>query len=272
MAVINIKQMQAIETEMLKEITEILSRNEVVFYMGFGTVLGAVRHKGPIPWDGDADILVPYTMLEKARKCLEAELSDKFMVHSLNNDNKYNLVFPRVALSKQSSFDLHIDIFPLLGLPDEREKQVEICERLVKICTNLRYKQFRRFILHMSFIKNIIGKLIEVFHTPYTCRQLVNKHYKLLKDYSYDTSTYVTSGGACYGIKNILPKSIYGTPVWVDYCDFKVPIPEKWDEYLRNYYNDYMSFPPEEIRNKGLNTVCNIGDEDYEKIKEVIEV
>ena len=267
---IHIKQIQAIENEMLKEIVDVLHRNNIVFYMGFGSVLGTVRHKGSIPWDSDVDILVPISMLEKAKVSLVSELSDKFMVHDVYNDKKYNLVFPRVTLSQESSYVIHVDIFPLLALPNDREKQIQICERLNKYTTILSRKQFRRYIFRKSFIKNAAGKLIECFCSPFSCRQLVEKYYDIVKDYSYNDSVYVTCGGACYGNKNILPKSIYGTPEWVDYCDFKVPIPEKWDEYLKNYYNDYMKFPPEHIQSKGLSLTYEINDTDYEKIKEVI--
>ena len=100
---------------------------------------------------------------------------------------------------------------------------------------------------------------------------LISKYYDILKDYPYANANYVTSAGACYGTKNILPKEIYGDPAWVDYCDFKVPIPEKWDDYLKNYYKEYMEFPSEEIRNKGLSLTFEIYDEDYEKVKDIIE-
>ena len=88
MAKINITQIQKIENEMLRETIKILGRNGITFYMCCGSVLGTVRHGGPIPWDTDMDILIPFNMLEKARNCLESELSDRFCLDDLKNNSK----------------------------------------------------------------------------------------------------------------------------------------------------------------------------------------
>ncbi len=269
---INIVQAQKIETEMLKETVEILDRNEIVFYMAYGSALGTVRHNGPIPWDADTDILVPMNLLDKAKKCLERELTDKFRIHELANDKSYKLVFPRVALPNSSSDYIHVDIFPLIGLPDENEKQVDIVKELDKrLDVFMRYKHMRQNIVHPTPIKLFIGRCIELFCPPVSKKILLKQFYKILNKYPYESATYVSSAGACYGIKNIMKKDMYGTPEYMEYCGFKVPVPEKWDDYLKNYYKDYMKCPPEAERNKGFALTFDIADSDYEKIKEVIE-
>ena len=146
--------MQKIETEMLKETIDVLRKNDVVFYLAFGSVIGAVRHGGPIPWDSDVDIVVPASMLDKTVACLEEGLSSRFMVHGLHNDKKYNLIFPRVAISPETSFTLHVDIFPLLGFPDDADEQLRLLRRIDKCADKLKNKQFRKYICHMSPIKN----------------------------------------------------------------------------------------------------------------------
>ena len=150
MAIINVKQIQFIENEMIKEIIDILNRNGVVFYLAFGSVLAAVRHHGPIPWDSDMDILVPVPQLQKAISCLEAELSERFIVHGSHNDKNYSWFFPRVALSRNSSFVVHVDIFPVFGLPNNNEDQVKICKKLNKCSDKLRTKSFRKYIGNMT--------------------------------------------------------------------------------------------------------------------------
>ena len=91
-----------------------------------GSVLGTIRHGGPIPWDTDMDILIPSSLLEKARTCLEKELSDRFCIDDLRNNKDYSNLFPRVAMPSTSSNTLHIDLFPLMGMPDNRRKQQKI--------------------------------------------------------------------------------------------------------------------------------------------------
>lgn len=272
MARINIAQIQKIENEMLKETTEILNRNDIVFYMCCGSVLGTIRHKGPIPWDTDMDILIPVSMLEKARDCLEKELSDRFCIDDLKNNKKYTNLFPRVAMPATSSNTLHIDLFPLMGLPDDRDEQLKICKILSKrqkvfIC----YKRMREVVSHPNAVKLFLARMIEIFCSPFSKKELTRQYYKILKKYPYESANYAMNACGHYGSKNIFEKDVFGAPVWKKYCDIEVPIPEKWDFYLKRYYKDYMQLPPKEERDFWLSFEMEIDDKDFERIKDDIK-
>ena len=272
MARINIAQIQKIENEMLKETIEILKRNNITFYMCCGSVLGTIRHKGPIPWDTDMDILIPVSMLEKARDCLEKELSDRFCIDDLKNNKKYTNLFPRVAMPATSSNTLHIDLFPLMGLPDDRDEQLKICKILSKrqkvfIC----YKRMREVVSHPNAVKLFLARMIEIFCSPFSKKELTRQYYKILTKYPYESADYVMYACGHYGSKNIFEKDVFGTPVWKKYCDIEVPIPEKWDFYLRRYYKDYMQLPPKEERDFWLSFEMEIDDKDFERIKDDIK-
>ena len=181
---ITIEQIQIIEKEMLKETLDILKRNGVTFYMCCGSVLGAVRHKGPIPWDTDMDILIPLS--------------------------------------------------------------------------------------HPNFLKNIAGRLIEIFCSPFSKKQLTERFYRLISQYGYDDAEYVMNACGHYGAKNIFKKQVFGTPVTVPYCDIEVPLPEQYDFYLKRYYNDYMSLPPKEERDSWLGFTLDIDGRDYASVEGVL--
>ncbi len=269
---INIKQIQAIENEMLKETIDILGRNGIDFYMCCGSVLGAVRHEGPIPWDTDMDVLIPLPMLEKARNCLEKELSSRFCIDDLRNNKGYKNMFPRVAMPHTSSDTLHIDLFPLMGLPNDEAEQRKICDDFAKRQNVIiRLKHYRQNIVHPSLLKNIIGKAVELFCSPFSKKQLTKQYHKIMNKYPYDTAEYIMNACGHYGAKNIFKKEVFGTPVWKPYSGFEVPLPQQWDFYLRRYYKEYMELPPEEERNKWFSFELQIDDRDYEMIKEVIE-
>lgn len=267
MVKINISQIQKIENEMLKETINILNRNNIVYYMCCGSVLGTIRHGGPIPWDTDMDILIPLPMLEKARNCLEKELSDRFCIDDLRNNNKYKNLFPRVAMPYTSSDTLHIDLFPIMGLPDEHEEQLKICNILLKKQKIfVIYKHMRENISHPNLIKNIIARAVEIFCSPFSKKQLARQYYKILEIYPYEKANYVMNACGHYGAKNIFEKEIFGNPVWKPYCDFEVPIPKQWDFYLRRYYKEYMQFPPVDERTFWLNFELEIDERDYKKM------
>lgn len=272
MAKINIVQIQKIENEMIKETIDILKRNNITFYMCCGSVLGTIRHGGPIPWDTDMDILIPVSMLEKARDCLEKELSDRFCIDDIRNNKKYTNLFPRVALRATSSNTIHIDLFPLMGLPDDRDEQLKVCKILSrKQKIFIHYKRMREVVSHPNAIKLFIAKLIEIFCSPFSKKELTRQYYKILTKYPYESANFVMNACGHYGAKNIFEKDVFGTPVWKKYCDSEVPIPEKWDFYLRRYYKEYMQFPPKEEIDPWLSFEMEIADEDYERIKEDIK-
>ena len=260
---ISIGEIQKIENEMLKETIKILNKHEITFFMCCGSVLGTIRHAGPIPWDTDMDILIPLPLLEKARNCLEKELSDRFCIDDLKNNKKYTNLFPRVALPHTSSNTLHIDLFPLMGLPDDKDEQLKICNKLMKKQkVFIRYKRMREVISHPNTFKLMIARMIELFCSPFSKTQLQRQYYKILCKYPYVSANFVMNACGHYGAKNILPIDVFGKGVWKDYCDFKVPVPEKWDYYLKRYYKNYMEFPPKEERERWLSYEMEIDDRD----------
>lgn len=268
---ISIKQIQLIENEMLKETIDILGRNHVPFYMCCGSVLGAIRHKGPIPWDTDMDILIPLPQLEKARNCLERELSKRFCIDDLRNNRGYKNFFPRVAMPYTSSDTLHIDLFPIMGLPDDEKEQLKICKEIEKRQhVFIKLKHMRSNIVHPNIVKNCIGKLIEVFCSPCSKKELTRQYYKLISKYDYQNAKYVMNACGHYGAKNIFEKSVFGEPAIVPYCDFQAPIPEQWDFYLKRYYKDYMKLPPEEERNFWLNFKLDIDERDFAMVEGIL--
>lgn len=272
MATITIRQIQAIEEEMLRETLAILQRHHIAFYMCCGSVLGAIRHRGPIPWDTDMDILIPLPQLEEARNCLEKELSDRFCIDDLRKNKGYKNLFPRVAMPHTSSDTLHIDLFPIMGLPDDKEEQIAICREIAKRQrVFIRLKHMRSNIAHPNFAKNLIGKLIEIFCSPFSKTKLTEQFNRLISRYNYDTAKYVMNACGHYGAKNIFEKQVFGTPVMAPYGKLEVPLPEQYDFYLKRYYRNYMELPPAEERKAWLGFTLEIDDGDFALIEDVLK-
>ena len=272
MVTINIEQIQAIESEMLREVIYIFNKNDISFYMCCGSVLGAIRHKGPIPWDTDMDILIPFPQLERARNCLEQELSKRFCIDDLRSNKDYKNFFPRVAMPHTCSDTLHIDLFPIMGLPDDKKEQLRICKQIEKRQNVfIKLKHMRSNISHPNFLKNCVGKLIEVFCSPYSKKKLTKQYYDLISKYDYQNAKYVMNACGHYGAKNIFEKSVFGRPVMMSYNNLQVPVPERWDFYLKRYYEDYMELPSEKERKFWLDFSLDIDERDFLLVEGVLK-
>ena len=108
-------------SEMLKTVAEICEKNNIRWYMAYGSTLGAIRHGGPIPWDYDIDIYVPECDLDTFLSAMKRELPSKYWVDYREGRGPYR-AFPRIGLTGYETEILHIDVYRLGGLPDDPKK------------------------------------------------------------------------------------------------------------------------------------------------------
>lgn len=254
---LTLQEIQAIETEMIKEVHRICEENQIVYFLGYGSVLGAVRHHGPIPWDSDMDIVVPVNQFDKLLEKLRENLPTKFYVDYYDDNPKYQSLFPRIGLKGYSSLTLHIDIFKLIGtskIPKEQLKQ----KRKLGIYFRIHILEKRKIMeKRNSFLQKIellVGKLCLIFMPPNYVRK---KFEELCNKYSYANSEFLINASEGYRGKGILKKKIYGSGSVVDYEDFQVRIPSQYDEYLKHFYGNYMELPNEKERRIKKNYTIN---------------
>lgn len=248
---IGIDTIQEIETQMLIFINEICEKNGIIYYIHAGSALGAIRHKGPIPWDDDVDIIVPIKDLDRLIRLLQENLPEKYKLY-YREDNKYNqILFPRLCLNGNNPMTAYVDIFPLVGLPDNPKKQIAFSKKadLINKYYKLKYKNVMET---KSIIKRVIVFLIKsiVKLLPFGFWQLIFDFH--IKKYSFDNAEYVMNPCGMKGTKNIIKKSVYGVPVYVEYNGIQLPIANEFEEYLKHYYGDYMKYPDESVIEKGV--------------------
>lgn len=242
---------------MLTEFHEICSNNGFRYFITGGTLLGAVRHRGFIPWDDDIDILMPRSDYQKLL-ALSSTLFNSSDLSIIDIYSTPNYIYPFAKLvntgtiaeenvdSKQK-FGLWIDIFPLDNMSDDYDKAVKLFNKpnlLKKILTikNIRQSKDR------SITKTIvlaIGKLIT---------SIVSRHRLLLTiDHvcrKYESSTMtkyvsvVTVG--TYGIKEIIDSSNYDDVIQLEFEGRMFNAPIGYKNILSNLYGDYMKLPPKE--------------------------
>lgn len=178
--------------ELLKELDYVASKNNLTYYLSYGTALGAIREGGFIPWDTDVDIMVTIDKYEEFCSILESEIGKRFSIYSSKKEKKYTALFTRIGLKDVPHHKLHIDIFPMVGTP--KSKIGKMCFwRLAYLIYMINYIKKvnikERLIGHNKVIfVAIIGKII-FFLVP--SKLLIKVHNKLRRAFPIENSDYL---------------------------------------------------------------------------------
>ena len=230
--------------ELLKVYTvfaAICNKHHLRYYACGGTALGAVRHKGFIPWDDDLDIFMPRRDYARFAQIAQLELPKGFSWLSMENDQDYDQPFGKVInndkmladeVKRKSGLSLvqgiYIDVLPLDGVPRNG-----FCLLLWLAC-----RSAWRHLPH-CLVGNQKARLL---------------YQRFLSAIDFDDAKRVEdSKESAKRLKRTAwtPKT-FGEPVWMDFDSVKMPLPHDWDEYLRGMIgSDYMTLPPLEKRVPG---------------------
>lgn len=239
----------------LKWFAEFCDNNNLRYYLAYGTLLGAIRHKDFIPWDDDVDVYMPRPDYEKFIECFAKQYNDsKYELRSRLN-NKVNLPFEKIVdmtttvKSNMNDVDDHlwIDIFPLDGLSSSEKSAIDLQKKANRCLRNYGYASAK--IGSGTTILKAFFKIpvILPFHL------LGPNHYtkelkKIASTYEYEKSGYVGNIVWGEGKKDIFLKSDFDDLVEVDFHGVKLHAMKNWDKYLKQIYGDYMELPPESTR------------------------
>lgn len=258
---LTLDEIKKIELEILTAFADFCESHNLKYYLGYGTLLGAVRHKGFIPWDDDIDILMPRPYYNKFLELtgynpIKENLETR-MYRSCTHPNIYpfakvidnNTIVYENGKAKKNITGLWIDIFPLDGYPKD---DMEAAQRVFN-----KYKKLRNWldlaVTNPFYIRqNLLKKVIKVFFVPfvkmYGIKRFCKKIDKNSKIYSWETSEYVSD--MTWGDRpDIFIKKIDLEPaVELDFEGRKFKAPHCYEQHLQVLYGDYMKLPPEEER------------------------
>lgn len=256
------EEQKNIEIDILKWIKEICNKNNIKFMLAGGTCLGAIRHKGFIPWDDDIDLLMPY---EDYKKFIEItkQSNGQYKVLSPYYTKDYYYTYSKVVdtrtklrekgMKEIEEMGVFVDVFPLFIQPMNQEEQKRYVKKIKKMEKKYAiYAHLEKYYKREgdSAIKQLI-KLIVYFPGKVCSYFKKNSKEKLLKElekYSNLDSEYVGYTVSAYGEKEIMEKSEYSPIKTAVFEGEEYPIANEWDQYLKNLYGNYMELPPVEKR------------------------
>ena len=233
------KEIQSKVLEIVKIFDNICRENDIWYTLTSGSVLGAVRHGGFIPWDSDMDVFVKITDLEKLRLLLLKNIPKEMKLYIWDSEPKYPLCFDRLSFIDLPHYLVHLDIFPLIGAPKKKNNQM----RFTKMCY-YSFKLLRTKHVDVKYSKPKNAKKIKALKvfTKLIPDVLIRKWYYYLQyKYSFEKSDFVYTIASGYGMKECLPKDLLLKTKYVNFEDTKLPIPVNYHEYLKRVYGDYMT-------------------------------
>lgn len=259
---IGMEEMKKRLVEMVKELDRICDENGLTLYMSGGTLLGAVRHKGFIPWDDDIDMYLTRPDYDKFIEIMRGKNAGsryQLFAHELQKEYIYpfaKYIDTQTLLVEAGGYAGHqmglfIDVFPVDGLGNsikEAKKQMRKTNKYTVLNLARLVKPWRK---NVSFIKNFAIACLRVISDMIGSDRLLAKLDKQVRKTPYATSKYVGEYVDEVGEKRItLKDEMYNGYVLLDFEWIKLKAPVNYEKWLTQFYGDYMKLPPEENRVK----------------------
>ena len=250
------KRAWAAQIEVLEEIDRICSRHNIMYYAGYGTMLGAVRHKGFIPWDDDMDLYMLRDEYERFLSVVQQEMPEDYRLYNMYTDAKYDEIFSRIVNSDKINFAdeylekyhgcpyvVGIDIFPLDFLPgNEDEKKLQYDLYAFVLTTKYKVgKPDEDIEARLAHIEDLCQ--VELKRDETLRRQLLMLADKLSCLYRRSESEHVAIiHSNVNGFTAVMRKEWYEDVVRMPFENTSIPVPKNYDDCLRAIYGpDYMT-------------------------------
>lgn len=259
-----LRKVQLAQLEIGKEIRRVCDENGIKYFLDSGTLIGAVRHQGFIPWDDDMDVGMLRPEYEKFLKIAPLKLEKDFFLQTWDTDPAFCYPFAKVrkkgtkyveAISQNSGAhnELFVDVLPYDEFPVNAEEQKGIRKQIYKSCNTMFIKcKMSPWCRHKGIVKKL---LVVCKYVPFMVRaammskeQIKQELYNIMFRYNgTNTGLVYEQFGASSG-GHPVPAEFFEPYTEIAFEGEKFKVPANYDGVLCAQYGDYMQLPPEDLR------------------------
>ena len=255
----DIEELHQLVLNIAKEFHRLCENHHIPYYMLYGTMLGAKRHQGFIPWDDDVDFGVKFEYYERLVKALKEDLPERYRCVTrydrqgavggfLKIEDTYTVVHEESRLHDADNTGVFIDVFLLY--PCSGNKSWFSRSGLIKLCTLIQaYRFYSKKEPKWQFL---VSRVMKACFFWLKKPSMINFYERVLVP---NDGEYMSTHSSVYNLKDVINKNIYGNPKLYQFGDVQFYGVEDADSYLKHLYGDYMRLPPIEKRRVHISKV-----------------
>lgn len=248
---IEIEELKQIQLKILNVVTSFCEEHDINYWLNCGTLLGAIRHKGYIPWDDDIDLGMLRSDYDKFMKLFN-EKNERYKAYSIENNPQFLYPFIKVLDTSTVLYEpdekgfkssVNIDIFVYDNAPDDDKKVKKMYQKrdYYRALNNIRGRLFYskdRPLLHI--VKKCLYPFLLIFPPPYFCKKMIKNSKKFEKEQTKRIGNFTAV------TKLVCDKELFSEFIYVEFENKLYKAPREYDIWLKLFYGDYMQLPPKE--------------------------
>ncbi len=236
-------EVRSIQLDMLDELDAFCRAEGIRYSLAFGTLLGAIRHKGYIPWDDDVDIIMPLPDMLRFKKAFTSSTLQYIDIDTCKHfEYHFSRISHKLTYSKDGmttkSYGVNLDLYPVVGMPDTEKEIQEFLESIQPL--------YKKRLSYIKWRQRVITRLpaSTIPHFDAVMRQF---HDTILYSFPYDHAKHYLHAGSIRRI-NIFDFDVFENMTDVEFEGHRYMATGRYHDALTHSFGDYMQLPPEDQR------------------------